>query len=107
MKYCSRCGAQADDDVAFCASCGAAFPAPSKPKTRSALQTAAAVFMVIGCVTYGWSLLPLAWLIPMTVVYFRRTREGGNVGLGFKICTLLFVNLIAGILMLCDGEDIS
>ena len=46
--------------------------------------------------TYGVSLL---WSIPMTVVYFK---NDGWVGNGFKVCTLLFVSLVAGILMFCD-----
>jgi len=46
-------------------------------------------------------LIPLAWMIPMTVHYFKKTRAGEPTTLTFKICTLLFVNLLAGIFMLC------
>ena len=45
--------------------------------------------------------LPLAWMIPMTVHYFKKTSAGEPTTLTFKICTLLFVNLLAGIFMLC------
>lgn len=47
-------------------------------------------------------LLPLAWVIPMTVVYTKSIKNGKDVSIAFKICTLLFVSLIAGVLMLCD-----
>lgn len=47
-------------------------------------------------------LLPLAWVIPMTVVYTKSIKKGKDVSIAFKICTLLFVSLIAGVLMLCD-----
>ena len=49
-------------------------------------------------------LLPLAWCLPMTSCYFNKTANKEEIGLGFKICTLIFVNLIAGILMLCDDN---
>ena len=42
--------------------------------------------------------------VSMTVHYFRAVYDRGNVGIGFKICTLLFVSWIAGILMLCDND---
>lgn len=53
----------------------------------------------------GWFLISLVWKIPMTVRYCRSTDKSGlSVGTGFKICSLLFVSMIAGILMLCDNE---
>ena len=50
-------------------------------------------------------LIPLIWGIPMTVHYFKATKNKKPVGVGFKVCTLLFVNLVAGILMLCDNSN--
>lgn len=71
---------------------------------NSGLKTAAKVFMILSCVFTGLALLPLAWTIPMTVSYSRKIESGETVSTGFKVCTLLFVNLIAGILMLCDND---
>ncbi len=68
------------------------------------MQTAAKIFMILACIATGWLLIPLCWTIPMTVHYFHCVRDGRPAGTGFKICVLLFVNLIAGILMLCDGK---
>lgn len=48
------------------------------------------------------AIAPLLWMIPMTVSYGKKITSGEKVGVGFKLCTLLFVNLISGILMLCD-----
>ena len=45
--------------------------------------------------------IPLSWMAPMIVHYFKKTRAGEPTTLTFKICTLLFVNLLAGIFMLC------
>lgn len=51
------------------------------------------------------SIIPLAWIIPMTVVFCRKVSNGERIGMGFKICSLLFVNIISGILMLCASEE--
>ena len=59
------------------------------------------VFMVLGCISLGWAVIPLAWCIPMTVVTFRKLDNREPLGTGLKICSLLFVSLVAGICMLC------
>lgn len=67
------------------------------------METAIKVFMILSTVVAGIATLGIAllWCIPMTVHYCKNTYF---VGTGFKICTLLFVNTIAGILMLCDNQ---
>ncbi len=72
---------------------------------NSGLATATKVFMVIGCIVNAIALIPLVWTIPMTIHYCNAKKNGNPIGIGFKICSLLFVNLIAGILMLCDNND--
>lgn len=79
-------------------------PNVSAPVKQDGLGIAAKVFMIIGCVAQGCLLVPLAWMIPMTISFSRKLKSGEKVGVGFKICTLLFVNMIAGILMLCRSE---
>ena len=51
------------------------------------------------------SILSYAWIIPMTVIAFKRLRRRERIGMAFKICTLLFVNLVAGVLLLCLPEE--
>ena len=63
--------------------------------------TAIKVFLIIGCIVGGFALIPLAWCIPMTVSVFRTYNKGCDVSTGMKVCTLLFVNVVAGIIMLC------
>lgn len=41
----------------------------------------------------------------MTVSYWHAVEENRPVSTGFKVCTLIFVNIIAGILMLCDNKN--
>ena len=68
------------------------------------IKIAAKVFMVISCVVMGLWIITLAWTIPMTSSYSRKINNNEPVSIGFKICTLLFVNVIAGILMLCSKD---
>jgi len=113
MKNCSVCGLAVEDGVNFCPKCGSntfvqsAQQPQTAPATKdSGLKTAAKVFMVIGTVVLGlctW--IALAWCLPMTIIYFDKVKKGEPVGTGFKVCCLLFVSLIAGIIMLCDNEN--
>ena len=116
MKVCLKCGAQNQDDAIVCSACNRVIYSQSanvaaKPITQpaqsvhpSALSVVALVFMIIGTVamtfcTFG---IGLAWCLPMTISYGRNRKNGIPVSIGFKVCSLIFVNTIAGILMLCD-----
>ena len=123
MKYCSHCGSQIEDNVSFCPNCGApvnaeqaaqqtppaqqAQPAQAAPTERkfTVLQMAAFILMIISTVCVGWTLIPLAWCIPMTVSYYNSIKQGRPVSMALKICTLIFVNPISGILMLVDSDS--
>ena len=84
---------------------------PPYQQSNSASQTSDLIkllikaFMVVGCVTFGWLIIPLFWCIPMTVKAFRCIDSGEPMSLGFKICSLLFVNMIAGVCMLCINDE--
>lgn len=102
-KICVNCGKILDDDNAtYCPNCGNSFGGFHK---QSGLLTTAYVFMIISCVIFGWMILPLAWLIPMTVRIKNRMKgDREPISLAFKICTLIFCNIISGILLLCDSN---
>ncbi len=50
-------------------------------------------------------LAPLAWMLPMLVVYCKKLKCRVPIDTGFKICTLIFFNIIAGVLLLCDNAE--
>ena len=52
----------------------------------------------------GWLLIPLCWCIPMTVSVYKAYKGKKDLSTGFKVCTLLFVSLVGGILLLCDND---
>ncbi len=102
MKYCTKCGSQIDDATNFCPTCGNA--SGFVAKKDDTLITVAKVFMILSCVGVGWTLIPLCWMIPMTVSLFNKAKTGEPITTGFKVCTLLFVSLVAGICLLCDND---
>ncbi len=146
VHFCTFCGAKMETTDDICMKCGCR--RKNSPNTRMnvnrGLQVAAAVFMVLSCVSvvlcsltllgvllvvnnlsslvtvmfvpnytdiilpgYFWliALIPLVallWVVPMTVYYFKSMKKKEPVGMAFKVCTLIFVNVIPGVLMLCD-----
>ena len=62
----------------------------------------ATVIFVFTVIILILTIVRLAYVIPMTIVYRRKTLKLQDVSVAFKVCTLIFVNLVAGILMLCD-----
>lgn len=127
MKYCSHCGAEIEDDAVICVHCGCATnDGKEKSANNSNLGKIALIFMIIGCVAGPLmgllnflaaevvavgiaeligGFLSLAWCIPMTIHFARKMKNGETVGTAFKVCTLLFVNIIAGIVMLCMRSE--
>jgi len=53
------------------------------------------------------ALIPLAWSIPLTVIVFKRTKEGAPISIAMKVCILIFVNVVSGILLLCRKEPLN
>lgn len=49
-------------------------------------------------------LIPLCWVIPMYKHFVKCRKENIQISIAFKICTLIFVNVIAGILILIREE---
>ena len=132
MKYCTHCGSEIDDEAVICVHCGCDVSEKKSSNTSNSnsLGKVALIFMILGCVftaiggvlqgltsilandglVFGiiltiCSLLPLAWGIPMIISFKRKLKNGEPVSTGFKVCTLLFVNIVAGILMLCMPNE--
>jgi len=104
MKYCTQCGKEVHDNANVCLHCGCGIQTPVTQSNNSTLAFAIKVFMVLSCIAKGLMVIPLVWCIPMTIYVFDSLKRGTPIGLGIKICTLLFVSPIAGICMLCMNE---
>ena len=115
MKYCCKCGSELCDEAIVCPNCGCAANNPNETKTNnssSGLLVAAKVLMIITCcalVISGivgiFEFIPLAWCIPMTVTLDKKIKNNQPISVAFKICTLLFANIVSGILLLCAKDN--
>ncbi len=63
------------------------------------MKTVAKVFMIIGMVCGFWTILPLIF----GIIGLKKLNNG-EMTTGWKVLILLFVNVIAGILLLCDKD---
>ena len=106
MKFCQKCGREIVDEAVICPGCGCAISAEKKEKGgNDGLAVASKIFLILGCVLQGCFLLPLAWCLPITISVCGRMNRNEPVGVGLKVCSLLFVSLIGGILLLCRFDD--
>ena len=78
-----------------------------EPKPISGLKKAAKALMIVGTIIMSLCcyIIPLAWCLPMTLSYCKKIKNGEPIPTKFKVCSLLFVSTVAGILMLCDHDD--
>ena len=112
MPFCQKCGHELQEGENVCPSCGVpvggqaplkAAPAPQVGLTT--IELVAFVFMIIGTIAMAFAIIPLAWCIPMTIHAKKAMDDHQKIGVGFKVCTLLFVSLIGGILLLVRDES--
>lgn len=77
----------------------------SSTDVKRILRLVAFALMIVSTVVTAFFIIPLAWHLPMTLYYYdKAVKNNENVGVGFKVCTLIFVNLVSGILMLVDED---
>ncbi len=68
------------------------------------MKLAAFILCLLSTISMGFFIIPLAWCIPMTIKVYKAYKGETELSTGFDVCVLLFVNLIGGILLLCDDE---
>lgn len=69
------------------------------------LRLANFVLCILSCIGLAFAIIPLAWAIPMTVHSWKIYKGEKPNTTAFGICTLIFVNLIGGILLLVSKKD--
>ena len=111
MRYCTHCGTQIHDEAVICMNCGCSVGQKNVQtpvtavKADDTMNTVIKIFLILGCISQGWLLLPLAWCIPITVSIFNAIRDRRPISTGLKVCALLLVNTIAGICLLCKDDN--
>lgn len=74
-------------------------------ETDRTLRLLAFIFNLVFTVCYGFAIIPLAWMIPMTVHSWGIYKGTKKNTIAFGVCDLVFVNIISGILLLCSKKD--
>lgn len=73
--------------------------------TDQTLRLVAFILCVISAVCVCWAIIPLAWMIPMCVRSWGIYKGTKPNTTAFGVCTLIFVSLVAGILLLVSKKD--
>lgn len=79
---------------------------PTPPTAPSGLYQAAAIinWVMLGLITLatcGLGIVAAAWFVPMTI-FIHKASKDRQKHTALAVCTLLFCNLVSGILMLVD-----
>jgi len=61
-------------------------------------------FGLVVVATLGIGVIAAAWVVPMTIAT-KKAENDGRKHTALAICTLLFVNIVSGILMLVDESN--
>ena len=87
-------------------------PVPTPPVTSApadesdkTLRLVAFILNIVTTVGVGWLLIPLAWMIPMTVISYGIYKGTKKNTVAFGVCTLIFINVISGVLLLVSKKD--
>lgn len=59
---------------------------------------------ILTCFVFGIFVIPLCWMIPMTVHSCRIFQGEKDNTFGFAVCNLIFLNFISGILLLISKK---
>ena len=51
-----------------------------------------------------FGLIPLLWILPMSKKILKAMKNGTTLTTGFKVCTLIFVNIILGVVLLSQRD---
>lgn len=85
---------------------GASAATPYAPSNDDrTLRLIAFVLAVLCTVSVCWAIIPLAWMIPMTVHCWGIYKGTKPNTTAFGVCTLIFLSLVGGILLLVSQKD--
>lgn len=79
--------------------------APVTQDNEATLRLVAFIFNIVTTVSVGWLIIPLAWMIPMTVISYGIYKGTKDNTVAFGVCTLIFVNVVSGVLLLVSKKD--
>ena len=131
MVYCQNCGCACEEGAKFCKKCGSPLNQTQDNSTQAApqqvnvtinasdlqqsgvmsetdktLRLIAFIFNCIIAVCCCWVVIPLAWMVPMTVISYGIYQGTRKNSVAFGVCCLLFMGIVPGVLLLCSKKDV-
>ena len=127
--YCHHCGKEVGRGNKFCPHCGVLLqedeygerpgeyddvvdePKPAGKKTiinestKRDLDTVVKILMIVITIITGFAIIPLIWTIPMTMTALDRIKKKEPYGLVLSICTLIFMAVAPGVIMIIRDAD--
>lgn len=79
--------------------------APTVNDNDKTLRLIAFIFNLLSTISIGWLIVPLAWMIPMTVISYGIYKGTKQNTTAFGVCTLIFMSVVSGILLLVSKKD--
>ena len=80
------------------------YPSATTESDRT-LRLIAFIFCLISTISVGWAIIPLAWMIPMSVHCWGVYQGTKPNTVAFGVCTLIFVTVVGGILLLVSKKE--
>lgn len=78
---------------------------PAQQDSDQTLRLIAFIFSLLSTIGVGWTIIPLAWMIPMTVISYGIYKGTKKNTVAFGVCMLIFVSLVSGVLLLVAKKD--
>lgn len=82
---------------------GGVYPMSETDKT---LRLIAFILNLLSLIAVCWLIIPLAWMIPMCVRSWGIYKGTKPNTVAFGVCTLIFISLVGGILLLISKKDL-
>lgn len=81
------------------------YPQTVSTDSDRTLRLVAFILCIVSTVSVCWLIIPLAWMIPMSIRCWNIYKGTKPNTTAFGVCTLIFVTLIGGILLLVSKKD--
>ncbi|MGO5317631.1 DUF2510 domain-containing protein [Paraeggerthella sp. Marseille-Q4926] len=81
------------------------YPQTASNDSDRTLRLVAFILCIVSTVSVCWLIIPLAWMIPMSIRCWNIYKGTKPNTTAFGVCTLIFVTLIGGILLLVSKKD--
>lgn len=105
--YCRNCGNEILDDAVVCPKCGCQVKPITNQSSSNAKVTVAKIFIILSCI-FGFFLFFIPTIVGIIAYNKLSHAKTKNELTGIAICTLIFCNTIAGIIMLTiNDEDLN